>query len=153
LTAPDRERSGGLQRRCAVLIALAGAACASSGSPGDSAQGASALGIDFTWTGVQPCSNVSPRMVVYNAPAATRRFRVELVDVDSAMSRHGGGEVDAAPGGAIPAGALKSYRGPCPSQAAIKYEMRVEALDASGRVLARGFETQVYTPVSLIRRR
>ena len=142
-----------MQRFLVVLIALAGAACTSSGSPGESAQSASALGIDFTWTGVQACSNVSPRMVVYNAPAATRRYRFELVDVDSAMGRHGGGEVDAPPGGVIPAGALKSYRGPCPSQVAIKYEMRVEALDASGRVLARGVETQIYTPANLIRRR
>ena len=143
-----------MQRFLVVLIALAGGACASSGSPGDAARSASALSVDFTWTGVPACSNVSPRMVVYNAPAATRRFRVELVDVDSATSRHGGGEVDAAPGGVIPAGALKSYRGPCPSQTAISYEMRVEALDASGRVLARGVETQPYTPATtLIRRR
>ncbi|MGH6801865.1 MAG: hypothetical protein ACREC3_00660, partial [Methyloceanibacter sp.] len=136
-----------------VLLALAGAACSSSGPSSDPQKDASALGIDFTWTGVPPCSNVSPRMVVYNAPAATRRFRVELVDADSAMSRHGGGEVDAAPGGVIPAGALKSYRGPCPSQKALQYEMRVEALDAAGRVLARGVEAQTYTPASLLRRR
>jgi len=142
-----------LPRLFAVLIALAGAACAQGSRSDDARFAAAALGIDFTWTGVAPCSNVSPRMVVHNAPAATRRYRFELVDVDSVMSRHGGGEVDAAPGGVIPAGALKSYRGPCPSQVAIKYEMRVEALDASGRVLARGVETQTYTPVSLIRRR
>jgi phosphatidylethanolamine-binding protein (PEBP) family uncharacterized protein len=140
-------------RRFVVFLALAGAACSSSSSPGYDAFDPRALGVDFTWTGVPPCSNVSPKITVYNAPAGTRRFRVELVDIDSAFARHGGGEVEARPGGVIPAGELKSYRGPCPSQQPIRYEMRVAALDASGQVLARGVEQQTYTPVSLLPRR
>lgn len=141
-----------MQRLVAVL-ALAAAACSSGGLPGDAGRDGRTLAVDFSWTGVEPCSNVSPKITVYNAPAGTRRFRVELVDMDSALSRHGGGEVEASPDGVIPAGALKSYRGPCPSQTAINYEMRVAALDVSGRVLARGAERQTFNVRSLIRRR
>jgi phosphatidylethanolamine-binding protein (PEBP) family uncharacterized protein len=132
----------------AAIPVLCAAACA---TPQQAPRGAPELGIEFTWDGVEPCTNVSPRIVVRDAPAGTRRFRVALVDVDSMVSRHGGGEVDAAPGGVIAAGALKSYRGPCPSQQAIVYELRVAALDASGRVLAEGKERQRYSPTQLRR--
>jgi phosphatidylethanolamine-binding protein (PEBP) family uncharacterized protein len=59
--------------------------------------------------------------------------------------------VDATPDGVIAAGALKSYRGPCPSQNPIEYEMRVWALDATGRVVAAGQERQSYAPTQLRR--
>ena len=135
-------------RFAVVLLALLAAACAG----GQTAQrGAPELGVEFSWAGISPCSNDSPRIVVRDAPAATKRFRVELVDIDTAFGRHGGGEVDATPSGVIAAGALKSYRGPCPSQQPIVYEMRVEALDAGGRVLARGAERLTYTPTTLRR--
>ena len=132
----------------ALLLALFAAACS---TPQQAPRGAPELGVEFTWTGVPPCTDVSPRIVVRDAPPGTRRFRVALVDIDSVMSRHGGGEVEAAPGGVIPAGALKSYRGPCPSQQPIEYELRVAALDASGRVIAEGKERQSYVPTTLRR--
>jgi phosphatidylethanolamine-binding protein (PEBP) family uncharacterized protein len=131
-----------------LIVALIAAACT---TPERAPRGAPELAVEFRWAGVPPCSNVSPRIVVYDAPAATKRFRVELVDLDSAFGRHGGGEVEAAPGGVIPAGALKSYRGPCPSQEPIVYEMRVAALDAAGRVIARGAERATYRPATLRR--
>ena len=133
----------------APLLALALAGCTS--SQPQAPRGAPELGVEFTWTGVSPCTDVSPRIVLRDVPTGTKRFRVELVDVDSVMSRHGGGEVDAPPGGVIPAGALKSYRGPCPSQRAIEYEMRVFALDGAGQVLAKGTERQTFTPTQLSR--
>ena len=132
-----------------TLLALLAAACSTSEQ--QAPRGAPELGVEFTWKDIRPCSDVSPRIVVRDAPAATKRFRVELVDIDSVMSRHGGGEVEAAPGGAIAAGALKSYRGPCPSQHSVEYEMRVAALDASGRVLAQGSERQTFTVPQLRR--
>ncbi|HEY7611168.1 MAG TPA: hypothetical protein VIF14_18215 [Alphaproteobacteria bacterium] len=135
-------------RFAAIAIALLAAACATEQR---APPGAPELGVEFSWTGVQPCSNVSPRIVVRDFPAATRRFRVELVDTDAAISRHGGGEVEAAQDGVIAAGALKSYRGPCPSQSSIVYEMRVAALDAGGRVIARGAERQTYALTPLRR--
>ena len=135
-------------RLAVVPLALLVAACAG----GQTAQrGAPELGVEFSWAGVPPCSNVSPRIVLRDVPAATKRFRVELVDIDTAFARHGGGEVDVAPSGVIAEGALKSYRGPCPSQQPIVYEMRVEALDAGGQVLARGAERLTYTPATLRR--
>jgi phosphatidylethanolamine-binding protein (PEBP) family uncharacterized protein len=127
------------------ILALAAAACSTPQAP----RGAPELGVEFTWTGVEACTDVSPRIIVRDAPPATKRFRVELVDVDSVMSRHGGGEVAAAPDGVIAAGALKSYRGPCPSQRPIEYELRVSALDAAGRVIAAGRERQSYVPAQI----
>lgn len=137
-------------RHLAPILALVAVAACSTSQP-QAPSGAPELGVEFTWTGVAACTDVSPQIIVRDVPAATKRFRVELVDVDSVMSRHGGGEVEAAPNGVIPAGALKSYRGPCPSQQGIEYEMRVSALDATGRVLAQGKERQTFTPTQLRR--
>lgn len=130
---------------CLVAAGLLG--CAGTAPP----KAAAPVSVDFTWEGVRPCSNVSPRIAVHDYPAATRRLRVELVDLDAVISRHGGGEVALPKDGVIPPGALTNYRGPCPSQKTIKYEMRVWALDASGAVLARGAAERDYTPVTLSR--
>ncbi|MGH7006163.1 MAG: hypothetical protein ACREIP_19640 [Alphaproteobacteria bacterium] len=100
----------------AIVLVLAGAGCAGTGDDARLPR----LGIEFNWNDVPVCSNVSPRLVVQGAPPGTARFRVELVDKDSALARHGGGEVAADPSGVIPQGALQSYRGPCPSQIAVK---------------------------------
>lgn len=135
-------------RLLAPLLAVFAVACA---SQQQAPRGAPELGVEFTWTDVPPCSDVSPRIVVRDVPPAAKRLRVELVDIDSVMSRHGGGEVEVPPSGVIPAGALKSYRGPCPSQNAIVYEMRVSALDGSGQVIAQGNERLAYTPGNLRR--
>jgi phosphatidylethanolamine-binding protein (PEBP) family uncharacterized protein len=135
-------------RIAVIFAALVAAACSTQEK---APAGAPELGIEFTWTGVAACSNVSPRIIVRDFPAATKRFRVELVDMDVAISRHGGGEVDAARDGVIAEGALKSYRGPCPSQSPIVYEMRVAALDAGGRVIAQGTERQTFSPVKIHR--
>ena len=64
--------------------------------------------LDFNGPGTVGC------LVAWLA-ARTAGSEVELVDVDSMVSRHGGGEVAAAPDGVIPPGALKSYHGPCPA--------------------------------------
>jgi len=128
-----------------VLATVAG--CAPGGPEGRVPE----LAVDFSWKGVPPCSNVSPRIVVHNAPPGTARFRVELVDKSTAFARHGGGEVAAARDGVIPPGALTAYRGPCPSQAAIVYEFRVAALDGTGKVVARGAAEETYTPISITR--
>jgi phosphatidylethanolamine-binding protein (PEBP) family uncharacterized protein len=136
-------------RKLVPLLALAAAAC-STAQP-QAPRGAAELGVEFTWTGVAPCTDISPKITVRDVPPGTRRFRVELVDVDSMVSRHGGGEVAATPDGVIPPGALKSYHGPCPAQQPIEYEIRVAALDAAGRVLAVGKERQSYVPARLRR--
>lgn len=128
-----------------LLTALAGCAAGSDGAR------LPELAVDYTWKDVPACSNVSPRIVVHNAPPGTVRFRVELVDKDSAFSRHGGGEVAAPQNGVLPPGAVPNYRGPCPSQIAIVYEVRVWALDASGKTLARGAREETYTPTSLMK--
>jgi hypothetical protein len=128
-----------------LALAFAAAACATQ----QPASRAPELSIEFTFTGVQPCTNVSPRIVVRDVPPAAKRLRVELVDTDTAFARHGVSEVEVPRDGVLAPGALKSYRGPCISQQAIVYELRVEALDEGGRVVARGAEKAAYEPGNL----
>lgn len=134
-------------RLVALAITLAAAACATP----EQRQAARApeLSIEFSFIGTQACSNVSPRIVVRDIPPAAKRLRVELVDTDTAFTRHGVSEVEVPRDGVLSPGALKSYRGPCISQQAVAYELRVEALDESGRVVARGVEKANYSPGSL----
>jgi hypothetical protein len=130
-----------------VLMALAAGACA-----GGPPAGTPHLSVDFTWTGIRRCVDTSPRIVVRDIPPAARRLHVELVDIDSAFSDNGGGDVDVPRDGVIPPGALAHYRGPCPQQTAIAYEMRVTALDASGKVLAYGMKAESFAPPGSIRK-
>ncbi|MCW5774620.1 MAG: hypothetical protein KIT16_23450 [Rhodospirillaceae bacterium] len=128
----------------AVALALALGACM-----GGPPSGTPRLDVDFTWVGVAPCTTRSPRLVVRDIPATATRLRIELVDVDSAVSRHGGGEVGLPADGVIPPGALADYRGPCPQQNAIAYEFRVSALDATGKIVGYGLKRDVFTPTKL----
>jgi len=130
------------------FAALLATACAGQQS---APRGAPELGVEFSWQGAQRCTDVSPRIAVTDVPPAARRLRVELVDIDSAFTRHGVNEIPVPPDGVIPAGGLKTYRGPCPSQQSVVYEMRVAALDEGGRVLAQGSHRETYTPLNLRR--
>lgn len=138
-------------RASIVLLALATAACASTG-PGSNA---AKLTVEFSWDNVRPCSTESPEIKVFNAPAGTTRLKIELVDVDTMFSSHGGGEV-AYRGATVPAGALRDFRGPCPLggklTSAVRYEFRVSALDATGAVIGYGVALNSYTPPRILPR-
>lgn len=135
-------------RATIAFLALATAACTST-SPGSNA---AKLTVEFSWDNVRPCSRESPPIKVFNAPAGTARLKIELVDIDTMFSNHGGGEVDYK-GEIVPAGALRNYSGPCPlggkTTSATRYEFRVTAVDAKGAVLGYGTASNSYTPPRL----
>ena len=96
---------------------------------------ASAMGASFSWNGIAACSGPSPAFSVSGAPAGTANLRFAMRDYDAPDFNHGGGTVPFA-GGKVAQGAI-SYRGPCPPGGQThRYIWTIEALDASGKVLA-----------------
>jgi phosphatidylethanolamine-binding protein (PEBP) family uncharacterized protein len=94
--------------------------------------------MDWNWKLEHKCSEVSPAIELSNVPKDTHTFVVALVDFDMRSFDHGGGVV--AHNGeskfSIPAGALKTYRGPCPpnfSSFGHDYEFSVAAVGLDGK--------------------
>jgi phosphatidylethanolamine-binding protein (PEBP) family uncharacterized protein len=96
---------------------------------------ASAMSASFSWKGIAACSGPSPAFSISGAPAGTANLRFAMRDYDAPDFNHGGGTVAFA-GGKVAQGAI-SYRGPCPPGGQThRYVWTIEALDASGKVLA-----------------
>jgi phosphatidylethanolamine-binding protein (PEBP) family uncharacterized protein len=96
---------------------------------------ASAMSASFSWNGIAACSGPSPAFAVSGAPAGTANLRFAMRDQNVPDYNHGGGTV-AFTGGKVAQGAI-SYRGPCPPGGETHlYIWTIEALDASGKVLA-----------------
>lgn len=94
-----------------------------------------AMSASFSWKGIAACSGTSPAFSISGAPAGTANLRFAMRDYDAPDFNHGGGTVAFA-GGKVAQGAI-SYRGPCPPGGQTHhYIWTIEALDASGRVLA-----------------
>lgn len=118
-------------RKISVLLAVAGLAGCQS-VPDSAAK----LGVSFNFTAANRCSPVSPAITVTSAPGGTVKYSVHMTDVQVPAYNHGGGTVAAT--GTIPAGALKSFNGPCPPEGRHTYTISVKALDAAGKVLGAG---------------
>jgi phosphatidylethanolamine-binding protein (PEBP) family uncharacterized protein len=111
----------------------------------------SALKVDWAWKRSNQCSPISPALTVADIPAEAKRLDVKMVDLGFTQFNHGGGSV--AHAGeltvAIPIGALKDYRGPCPMRNLYfgsEYEFTVRAIAADGNtVLAQGSATRTYS--------
>ena len=71
--------------------------------------------IEFDWDPeMQKCfSTISPEIRLFNVPEGTTKLKVNMKDKQSKY-RHGGGTVKFDGESTIPAGALKSWKGPCP---------------------------------------
>ncbi len=96
---------------------------------------ASAMSASFSWAGIAACSGPSPAFTVTSAPAGTANLRFAMRDQNVPGFNHGGGTVPFA-GGKVAQGAI-GYRGPCPPGGETHlYIWTIEALDASGKVLA-----------------
>jgi phosphatidylethanolamine-binding protein (PEBP) family uncharacterized protein len=94
-----------------------------------------AMSASFSWTGIAACSGPSPAFTISGAPAGTASLRFAMRDRNAPDYNHGGGTVAFA-GGRVAQGAI-SYRGPCPPGGETHlYVWTIEALDASGKVLA-----------------
>jgi len=104
-----------------------------------------AFDVSFSWTGIPACQKISPAFSVDGAPPGTKRLRFIMTDLDAPNFHHGGSTV-IYDGEDIPKGAI-DYIGPCPPAGEHhRYLWGIEALDATGAVLARTTATQTFPP-------
>jgi len=97
---------------------------------------AAAFAIAFEWGETKPCSDArSPPFVLRDVPADTAKIRFLMIDRDAPQYFHGGATIAFTGETALPYGAFK-YKGPCPP-VPHTYEFRAEAIDASGKVIAK----------------
>jgi len=95
-----------------------------------------AMSASFSWSGTTACSSTSPAFKVGDVPAGTKSLAFSMTDQDKPSYNHGGGKIAYAGSANIPKGAF-SYTGPCPPAGQQHtYVWTIEALDASGKVLA-----------------
>lgn len=106
------------------------------------------FGISFRWDGIDRCSSTPPVIALQNVPDGTDRFRVKLVDLDFTGYNHGGGIAPNSGTGHIREADYErsNYRGPCPPGVTHTYEFTVEALNATGQVLAKGAARADFPP-------
>ena len=96
---------------------------------------ASAMGLSFSWGPTKQCSDSkSPPIKLSSVPGGTKRLRFKVIDLNVPSYPHGGATVDFAGKTSLPYGAFR-YSGPCPPDPHT-YQITVEALDGSGKVLA-----------------
>ena len=78
-------------------------------------------------------------------PEGARSFQVKLVDLGVTFWSHGGGTVKNDGSVVIPEGSLKSgYNGTCPPGRSHSYELTVNAVAESGKLLATGKKMQKF---------
>jgi phosphatidylethanolamine-binding protein (PEBP) family uncharacterized protein len=110
-----------------------------------SAMPASAMTLDFSWSGMKACGASPPAFMLAEVPDGTARLAFNMVDLNVPSFRHGGGTVAYQGSGEIPAGSF-SYRGPCPPSGQHRYQWTVRALDAGGKALATATATKPFPP-------
>jgi phosphatidylethanolamine-binding protein (PEBP) family uncharacterized protein len=121
------------------LMVAAGLAAAM--APGQ----ASAFSVSFSWAGIPACEKISPAFQLARVPAGTTRLSFEMRDLDVPGFHHGGSTV-VYDGEMVKQGAIK-YIGPCPPAGQRhRYRWTIEAIDASGEVLATTTVTQRFPP-------
>ncbi len=99
-------------------------------------QQAHAMSLSFSWGPTKSCfDRNSPPIRLRGVPKGTKKIRFRMKDLDAPMYPHGGGVVKYTGRNAFPYGSFR-YKGPCPPSRH-RYRITAEALDASGRVLAR----------------
>ena len=105
------------------------------------------ISVDFVWLKDQTCFDErSPEITLKNVPDITELLKVKMIDIDNSYN-HGGGTVTYDKSDRIPVGALENYKGPCPMMNMNpRYELRVRAIDASGKVIAFGKTFKIYPP-------
>jgi phosphatidylethanolamine-binding protein (PEBP) family uncharacterized protein len=98
---------------------------------------ASAFSAHFSWSGIKACGRTSPAFTIDDAPKGTESLRFMMNDTDAPNFRHGGSTIPYNGSGRVPEGAI-DYIGPCPPAGAThRYIWTIEALDRSGKIVAR----------------
>ena len=98
---------------------------------------ASAFSASFSWSGISACGRTSPAFTIQDAPEGTERLRFVMIDKNAPNFRHGGSTIPYNGSGRVPEGAI-DYIGPCPPAGTThRYVWTIEALDKSGKNVAR----------------
>jgi phosphatidylethanolamine-binding protein (PEBP) family uncharacterized protein len=108
------------------------------------ASAAGAMSLTFSWAGVASCSQRPPAFTLSGVPGGTSRLAFNMVDLDLPSYPHGGGTIPFQ-GDEVPAGSF-SYTGPCPPAGQHTYRWTVQALDATGKVLATAAASRPFPP-------
>ena len=104
---------------------------------------ASAMSLSFSWGPTKACFDPhSPPMRLSHVPKGTVTLRFHMTDLDAPSYPHGGGTVRYTGRSRLGYGAFR-YKGPCPPSRH-HYRFTVEAIDKSGRVLARARATRPF---------
>jgi len=103
------------------------------------------LSLHFSWVGIPACSSISPAFELGGVPADTVRLSFMMTDLNMPTFHHGGSTV-AYTGNLVSRGAI-NYTGPCPPQGERhNYRWTVQALDADGKILAKGTAVEIFPP-------
>lgn len=116
-------------RKTLIFLALSGLVTALCGP-------ARAMDMSFEWGPTKKCfDGKSPPITLSGVPAGTAKLRFRMTDLDAPNFNHGGATVAYGGQKKLAYGAFR-YRGPCPPSPHV-YEIRVDALDAKGKVIAK----------------
>jgi phosphatidylethanolamine-binding protein (PEBP) family uncharacterized protein len=103
------------------------------------------ISLHFSWAGIPACNSISPAFELGGVPADTTHLRFMMTDLNVPTFHHGGSTIAYA-GDAVSRGAI-AYTGPCPPRGERhKYRWTVQALDETGRVLAKGSAAALFPP-------
>lgn len=105
---------------------------------------AAAMSLSFSWAGMAACGTRPPGFTLSGVPHGTERLSFRMIDLAVPSYPHGGGNI-AYRGDRVPAGSF-AYHGPCPPHGRHTYRWTVEALDGSGKVLARASAARPFPP-------
>ena len=131
---PERTRLAAI----VAAVLLAGSSLAHAQAP--------AFSIDFSWEGTAACFDPqSPPFTLRGVPAATKRLRFAMKDLDAPSFPHGGGTVAFTGQAQVSRGAF-AYNGPCPPSGQHTYQWTVEAQDGTGRTLATATIEKKFPP-------
>lgn len=99
-----------------------------------------AMTLDFSFAAANKCQGRSPELRLRHVPYGTRIYAVTLTDLEVPAFRHWQQKLPAK-GNRIAEGVGSGYFGPCPPSGEHRYQIVVQALDGSGKVLASASRT------------
>jgi phosphatidylethanolamine-binding protein (PEBP) family uncharacterized protein len=103
------------------------------------------LSVRFSWAGIPACATISPAFELGGVPSDTKSLSFMMTDLDMPSFHHGGSTVPYS-GNVVQRGVI-SYTGPCPPPGQKhNYRWTVQAIDASGKVLAKGSVEATFPP-------
>jgi phosphatidylethanolamine-binding protein (PEBP) family uncharacterized protein len=103
------------------------------------------VSLRFSWSGIPACKSISPAFELGSVPDDTTHLHFNMTDLNVPTFHHGSSTIAYA-GDAVSRGSI-AYTGPCPPRGERhKYRWTVQALDDTGKVLAKGSAEALFPP-------